>query len=83
MLAPFVYPPLLLPGVISEVFASMHIQSACSELVIHIFCPFMTQSSPSLTAVVFTAATSEPPEGSLTPMQATCEDKMSNNYHNV
>jgi hypothetical protein len=55
----------------SEVLASRQHQSACSPLVIHIFVPSITQSPPSARARVFSAATSDPAPGSLTPMQPT------------
>ena len=48
----------------------------CNELVIHIFCPLITKSSPFFTALVLMLATSEPPLGSLTPMQETISPLM-------
>ena len=59
-----------LPGP-SSVLARRQIQSAWKAFVIHIFWPLMTRSSPTLLAVVWQAATSLPPPGSLTPRQAT------------
>lgn len=50
----------------SPVFASKQIQSACVPLVVHILPPLMTYSSPSRTAVVLMAATSDPAPTSLT-----------------
>jgi hypothetical protein len=60
----------------AEVLASRQHQSACMPLVIHILLPLITQSPPSFFAVVFTAATSEPPPGSETPMQPTLSPAM-------
>ena len=62
---------LFLCGAPSEVLASKQHQSAFIALVIHILLPLMTKSSPSRRAVVLSAATSEPPPGSLTPKQPT------------
>ena len=50
----------------SPVFASRHIQSAWVPFVVHILPPLITYSSPSRTAVVLIAATSEPAPTSLT-----------------
>lgn len=49
-----------------SVLASTKYQLAYPPLVIHIFEPFKIYSSPFLTARVFTAATSDPPPGSVT-----------------
>ena len=46
-----------------------------NPLVIHIFDPLMTRSSPTLFAVVLMLATSLPAPGSLTPMQETCRHR--------
>ena len=55
----------------SEVRASRHSQSACRLLVIHIFEPLITHSSPSRTALVRSPATSDPASGSLTAIEHT------------
>ena len=55
----------------SPVLASRHIQSACVPLVVHILPPLITQSPPTLRAVVLIEATSEPAPTSETPRQAT------------
>ena len=54
----------------------MHIQSACNPFVIHIFCPLITRSPPSLVAVLAMVATSLPAPGSLIPRQATMSPAM-------
>ena len=43
-------------------------RSALKPLVMNVFEPLMIQSSPSRTAVVFSAARSDPPDGSVMPM---------------
>ena len=55
----------------SLVFASKQTQSAWVAFVIHIFVPLIMKSSPSVRAVVFKPATSDPAPGSLTPIHAT------------
>lgn len=62
---------LLVCGLPWEVLARRHIQSAWKALVIHIFWPLMIKSSPSLLAVVWMLATSDPAPGSLTPRHDT------------
>ena len=51
--------------------ARMKYQFAWPAPVIHIFWPLRMYSSPFFTAVVFTAATSDPPDGSVTPYAHT------------
>ena len=53
-----------------SVLANMKNQSALPAPVIHIFEPLMTYSSPSLTAIVLQAATSEPAPGSVIAYEA-------------
>ena len=54
-----------------SVLAATQNTSAWTELVMKILEPFSTYWSPSFTAVVSRAATSEPPDGSVTPMAQT------------
>ena len=51
-----------------SVRAAVMIRSPEKPLVMKVLEPLMTHSSPSRTAVVFSAARSEPPDGSVMPM---------------
>ena len=59
----------------SVVRASRQSQSAWSEFVMYLFDPLMTHSSPSRTARVRRAATSEPASGSVTAIAATASPR--------
>ena len=59
----------LAAGTDLSVTANTRKVSAKPELVVKIFSPLMTYSSPSFTAVVRPAATSEPAPGSVRPKQ--------------
>ena len=60
-----VIPSCFLPE--SSVLTRTKIQSACWPSVVHVFCPLSTYSSPSLTALHFNDAKSDPEPGSEYP----------------
>ncbi len=64
------------PSTSSEVRASRQSQSAWAPLVMNIFEPLMTHSSPSRTARVRMPATSLPASGSVTAMDVTTSPRM-------
>jgi hypothetical protein len=56
-----------MPSDSGVVRASSSIRSECSARLVQIFCPLITQSSPSRSAEVLSAPVSVPEVGSVTP----------------